>query len=106
MDTYGTIFEHALKKIRPDTKEIVENQMMFDDIKAFIKEKYSLDARLMGSVAKNTFIAGDKDLDIFVFFPIKTKKEDLEEKGLNIGKNVFKRFGGNYVVSYAEHPYT
>ena len=106
MEIYSTVFDHVLKKVRPDADEVVANQMMFDDIKKFIKEKYSIDARLMGSVAKNTFLAGDKDLDIFIFFPIKTKKEELEEKGLLIGKDVFKRFGGNYVVSYAEHPYT
>ncbi|NOQ55588.1 MAG: CCA tRNA nucleotidyltransferase [Nanohaloarchaea archaeon] len=106
MEVTKAIFDHALKKIRPDTDEVVSNQIMFDDIRKFIKEKFKIEARLMGSVAKNTFIAGDKDLDIFIFFPPTTKKEVLETKGLLIGKSVFKKFGGNYQVSYAEHPYT
>ncbi|MBW6462277.1 MAG: CCA tRNA nucleotidyltransferase [DPANN group archaeon] len=106
MEVIKTIFDHALKKIRPDTEEIISNQMMFDDIRKFIKEKFKIEALLMGSVAKNTFIAGDKDLDIFIFFPPSTKKEVLEVKGLLIGKTVFKKFGGTHQVSYAEHPYT
>ena len=106
MEVTKTIFTHALKKISPTAEEVVSNQIMFDDIRKFIKQKFSIDARLMGSVAKNTFIAGDKDLDIFIFFPPNTKKEVLETKGLLIGKSVFKKFGGIPQVSYAEHPYT
>ncbi len=106
MEVTKTIFAHTLKKISPTAEEVVSNQIMFDDIRKFIKQKFSIEARLMGSVAKNTFIAGDKDLDIFIFFPSSTKKEVLETKGLLIGKSVFKKFGGKPQVSYAEHPYT
>lgn len=106
MNQYNLILEHVQKEICPNTEEITQNELMFSKIQKYIKDKHSIDARLMGSVAKNTFIAGDKDLDIFIFFPMKTKKEELEKKGLSIGKNVFKKFGGNYMISYAEHPYT
>ncbi len=106
MVEYDSISSSVLEKICPSEKECIDNSSMFENIRKHIKEKYSLDARLMGSVAKDTFLAGDKDLDIFVVFPTTTRKEALEEKGLLIGKSVFKNFGGEYVVSYAEHPYT
>lgn len=100
------ILSKALSGIKPSDKEINETQAMFLKIQAFVKEKFALHADLMGSVAKGTFLAGDKDLDIFVFFPPETKRETLEKKGLEVGKAVFKHFGGKFEVSYAEHPYT
>lgn len=48
---------------------------------------------------------GDKDLDIFVFFPLDVSKEILKKMGLEIGKKVFEEFKGEYEIKYAEHPY-
>lgn len=80
---------------------------MFLEIQSFIREKFSVEADLMGSLAKDTFLAGDKDLDIFIFFSADVAREALEKKGLQIGKAVFLQFKtNNYQVSYAEHPYT
>lgn len=79
---------------------------MFGQIRSFIRDEFDRDARLMGSIAKDTFLTGDNDLDIFVFFPTDTSEETLEEEGLAIGEAVFDRFDGDYEVEYAEHPYT
>jgi len=49
---------------------------------------------------------GDRDLDIFILFDENTSRKELEEEGISIGKDVFKRFDGDYHVEYAEHPYT
>lgn len=103
MFDYGKV----ISKIKPDEGEIMKSRELASKISRFIREKYDLDARLMGSVAKNTFLSGDKDLDIFVLFPLSFSREDLEKKGLEIGKAVFLKFGsGKCIVSYAEHPYT
>ena len=100
-------YNTVVAKIKPDECEIVKSRELASRIALFIREKYDLDARLMGSVAKNTFLSGDKDLDIFVLFPLSFSREELEKKGLEIGKAVFLKFGGGkYIVSYAEHPYT
>ncbi len=96
----------VLEKVLPDSEERKRSKEKFRDIKEFIKEKHELEARLMGSLAKDTFLKGDKDLDIFVFFPDSTDREELEEKGLEVGKSVFEEFNGDYEVEYAEHPYT
>ena len=98
--------QKVLDRILPEERERQESQQMFEKIREFIAEEYGLEAGLMGSLAKDTFLSGDKDLDIFVFFPESTGREELEEKGLEIGKKVFEHFEGNYEVEYAEHPYT
>lgn len=98
--------EQVLERVLPDQEERDALQDMFQQIKEFIEEEYGLEALLMGSTAKDTFIAGDKDLDIFVFFPEDFDEEELEELGLGIGETVFQKFDGDFVVEYAEHPYT
>ncbi|MCK4327952.1 MAG: CCA tRNA nucleotidyltransferase [Candidatus Diapherotrites archaeon] len=64
------------------------------------------DAMLVGSIAKNTCLRGDKDLDIFILFDKKVPRKMLEKKGLDIGKKVAKAFGSKAGTHYAEHPYT
>lgn len=104
--TREDIKEQVLERVYPGEDELLENEEMFVKIRGFIKEAFDLDAKLMGSTAKDTFISGDKDLDIFVFFPTEKSEDFLEEKGLNVGKAVFDEFDGEYDVEYAEHPYT
>ena len=56
---------------------------------------------LVGSVARNTWIVGEKDVDVFITFPEEISREDLESLGLQIAKKV----ATDYEERYAEHPY-
>jgi len=58
-----------------------------------------LDVRLVGSVAKDTYV-GEPDIDVFILFPEDTPRDILENVGLSIGRKVV---GGE--ERYAEHPY-
>jgi tRNA nucleotidyltransferase (CCA-adding enzyme) len=58
-----------------------------------------LDVRLVGSVAKDTFV-GDPDIDVFIMFPEDTPRATLDEVGLSIGRKVVTG-----EERYAEHPY-
>ncbi|MCK4555109.1 MAG: CCA tRNA nucleotidyltransferase [Candidatus Aenigmarchaeota archaeon] len=101
------VLKKVLQKITPSQKEVKETTEMFSKIQQFIRVEFGLPAELMGSIAKSTFIAGDKDMDIFVLFSPSTPRKMLEKKGLEIGKAVFKKFNrGKFQISYAEHPYT
>ena len=100
------VFSEILADIKPDKKEIEECAVKFSEIAEYIKERFGLEALLMGSVAKDTFLRNDKDLDIFVFFPVKCSREELEKKGLKVGVGVFNHFKSKYEIKYAEHPYT
>lgn len=60
---------------------------------------------VVGSVARNTWISGDRDLDVFMLFDPSVSREELEKKGMALGRDIATRFGGNVVEKYAEHPY-
>ena len=100
------VFSEILVDIKPSKKEVDGCQVKFCEIADYIMKKFGIEALLMGSVAKNTFLKNDKDLDIFIFFPRNTTREKLEKDGLNIGIDVFNHYKSKYQIKYAEHPYT
>lgn len=106
MDEIDQVKKKMLEEITPSEEERTETKEKFKDIRDFIKKEFGLEAELMGSVAKDSYLKGNKDLDIFVFFPEEKKEEELEERGLEVGKSVFNHFNGEFKVDYAEHPYT
>jgi tRNA nucleotidyltransferase (CCA-adding enzyme) len=55
----------------------------------------------VGSTARDTWLAGERDIDIFVCVPPALDREDLESLGLEIGHEVLP--DGH--EEYAEHPY-
>jgi tRNA nucleotidyltransferase (CCA-adding enzyme) len=59
------------------------------------------DVLQVGSTARNTWISGDRDVDVFVRFPADLDREKLEEHGLEVGHSVLPE--GH--EEYAEHPY-
>lgn len=58
-----------------------------------------------GSVARDTWVRGDRDLDVFMLFDPSISREALEERGLALARSIARRFGGEAVEKYAEHPY-
>ena len=59
------------------------------------------DVLQVGSTARNTWISGDRDIDIFVRFPPELDRDTLEEYGLEVGHATVP--DGH--EEYAEHPY-
>ncbi|MFB6074355.1 MAG: CCA tRNA nucleotidyltransferase [Haloarculaceae archaeon] len=55
----------------------------------------------VGSTARGTWVAGDRDVDVFVCFPPALDRERLEEYGLQVGHAVLP----DGREEYAEHPY-
>jgi tRNA nucleotidyltransferase (CCA-adding enzyme) len=55
----------------------------------------------VGSSARGTWLAGDRDIDLFVCFPADLPREDLERYGLRVGRAVLP----DGREEYAEHPY-
>ncbi|MDD2666118.1 MAG: CCA tRNA nucleotidyltransferase [Methanocellales archaeon] len=68
-----------------------------------VADELNIDAHglLVGSVARDTWIVGEKDVDIFITFPEEISREDLESIGLQIAKKV----ATDHEERYAEHPY-
>ena len=98
----SSVLTRVLKEIVPSESEKKERQAIGRKIMdRLAKEGYK--SVMVGSTARDTFISGDRDIDIFVFFPTNTPRDEFEKKGLALGKKVLA--GYSPIVHYAEHPY-
>jgi len=88
-------FEYK-KNIKKITQEI--NKKLEIEIK---KRRLLVTIELVGSIAKDTYLKNDLDIDFFIKFPTKYSKEEIGKNALSIGKTILI----NTQESYAEHPY-
>lgn len=93
------------EKLQPTAEEKKRELEFAGEIVKLIKKKFGRQSVLVGSLAKDTDLRGNKDVDIFVLFPKNTPRKNLEKEGLRIGKHVCKEIGAEPEIHYAEHPY-
>ncbi|MDD6047983.1 MAG: CCA tRNA nucleotidyltransferase [Methanobrevibacter ruminantium] len=103
-------YESILNELRPTPKEIEAVNETTEKVIDFINElceKEDIDAKAnaVGSVAKNTWLRGKSDIDIFISFPIDTDMDYLKENGLDIAYKTNDALNGNASEHYASHPY-
>ncbi|MCD4843319.1 MAG: CCA tRNA nucleotidyltransferase [Methanosarcinales archaeon] len=104
------ILARVLTRIKPGANEHKKMREVVDHIIALIDQvvlKHGLsgvEAVLVGSAARGTWISGEHDLDIFISFPEDADKEELKTKGLEIAKEVASEADG-FIERYADHPY-
>ena len=98
------LLKEVLKEITPTEEEHLEEHKLVEDISKRLR-KCEVTPILVGSLAKGTDIRNNKDIDIFIMFPEDTSREELEKRGLEIGKKVFSEMKIPYEIDYAEHPY-
>lgn len=97
----------ALRKLIPSEREKEEifsiAETILERLGQEIKKRgiEDVETRIEGSIAKNTWISGDRDIDIFILFPKKYSKEDIISIGLDVAKIPFRE----WEERYAEHPY-
>jgi len=97
--------EEALVSLRPSPGEKEHIGAIADVIIRKIRESGLADGMVVGSVARDTWISGDRDLDVFMLFSPSVSREGLEEMGLRLGRQIVEDMGGIPVEKYAEHPY-
>jgi len=73
-------------------------------LRALSRHGVNAEVTLQGSVEHDTWLSGDRDLDVFVLFPGDWSREDLEKKGLPIIIEGASEVG-EVEIRYAEHPY-
>ncbi|MCW3140854.1 MAG: CCA tRNA nucleotidyltransferase [Methanophagales archaeon] len=105
-DGIKKICEEVIERIRPDEREKNKVHAVIDFIIAKINKKASemgieAHAISVGSTARNTWVSGEADIDIFIMFPAGISEKDLKEKGLALAKSISDR----YEERYASHPY-
>jgi len=100
------VCEQVLEKITPSASDRRELRQFSE---AFVKTvrdslqraKIDADVHIQGSIAKDTWIAGEKEIDLFISLS-KTTSRDALPKVLDVVKGVL---GDTWVEAYAEHPY-
>ena len=103
-------YELILKDLKPSQEEKDAVKKTSDKVISFINktcEEEGIDAKAhaVGSVAKNTWLSGKSDIDIFISFPYDCEMEELKEKGLYLAYKTNDALNGNASEHYASHPY-
>ncbi|MEF8871020.1 MAG: CCA tRNA nucleotidyltransferase [Haloarculaceae archaeon] len=105
-DEFDAVVERVRERVTPTPDERERLQAVAAELTERAEAAVSdlpVDADIVqvGSTARNTWIAGDRDIDLFVSFPPDLDREQLEEYGLEVGHAVLP--DGH--EEYAEHPY-
>ncbi len=99
------IIKSALDLVVPSEEEVERAKRAEEELKRRLENVLvnypNLEYRFLGSYARNTWLKGNLEIDIFILFPEETPIEDLERIGLEIGKTVVDE----YELRYAAHPY-
>ncbi len=100
------VAEEVLNRIKPREEELREAYRAYSFIrerllKLFPPDLFSIE--LYGSIAKDTAISGDLDLDVFVLVPREYGREWIRENFLRIAKKALEDIP--FEERYAEHPY-
>ncbi|HVP93642.1 MAG TPA: CCA tRNA nucleotidyltransferase [Methanoregulaceae archaeon] len=105
MVTRPALEESVLEEIRPGAGERELVRQVGERLVKYVNKSGIATGMIVGSVARDTWIRGDRDLDIFMLFPPDLSREELEEQGLRLARSVADSEGGPYYEKYAEHPY-
>ena len=105
-ETLDTVVGEIRRRVTPEPAErerlAAVTQTLIDRAEAAVAElPVSADVIRVGSTARDTWLAGDRDIDIFVRFDPSLSRERLETHGLAVGQQVLP----DGVQEYAEHPY-
>ncbi|ASJ05704.1 CCA tRNA nucleotidyltransferase [Thermococcus barossii] len=108
-DAIETVLQKVLQRIRPTEEERAFVEGLMRELEGIARdtiESLDLDVKpyFVGSLAKDTYLAGDHDVDLFLAFPLDTPLEELRERGLELGRAIAERLD-SHEVAYAEHPY-
>jgi len=97
--------EEVLRRIRPTPEERAYIRAMGERLIEAVERSGKAKAMMVGSVARDTFVRGDRDLDIFILFDTSLSRQELQDEGLSLARRIAEEFGATWREKYAEHPY-
>ena len=105
-DEFDAVVGAVRERVSPDESERERLQRAAGTVIERAREAVAdlpvaADVVQVGSTARGTWTAGDRDVDVFVAFPPELDREQLESYGLAVGHAVLP--DGH--EEYAEHPY-
>jgi len=100
------IEEQVLDKIAPTAEEEIAISKTVKELLIKVHNEIAIcdctvEVRLVGSIAKSTYLRGSLDIDLFILYPPSVPRDEIKCFTLHIGKKVLK----NWIIQYAEHPY-
>lgn len=106
MTTLDDVLDTVRKRVTPSSEERDRLERTAESVierteTAVAEIPVAADVIRVGSSARNTWLRGDRDIDIFVRFAPDLSRSELEQYGLEVGKSVFP----DGRLEYAEHPY-
>jgi len=106
MNEFDAVVSRIRQRVEPDDAErkrldTAVETLTDRTIEAIDELPVAADVIQVGSTARDTWLAGDRDIDLFVSFPPDLDRDRLEEYGLEVGHTVLP--DGH--EEYAEHPY-
>ena len=104
-DEVDTVVERVRERVEPDDDERARLESVVEELTARAEAAVAdlpveADVVLAGSTARETWLAGERDVDLFVRLPPDLDREQLREYGLTVGHAVV-----DGREEYAEHPY-
>lgn len=101
------VVEKVSSRVSPNSEDYAELRKVLRKVSARIRKEaeargLKIKVEAVGSVAKDTWIRSDKDIDIFIIFADGTEKEKAKGQGLELAKAAS---GSSWRLGYAEHPY-
>ncbi len=102
------ILNSIIDEIIPDLAEVKRLKKTcekLEDVATDLSDEYEYKPMFCGSIAKDTWLKNKKDVDLFLLFNEDLDMEELEERGLEVGKKIIKELNGRWDLAYADHPY-
>ncbi|AGB02234.1 CCA tRNA nucleotidyltransferase [Methanoregula formicica] len=101
----SSLEEAVLAGLRPAKEERDHVCGIAQRILEKIRQGGKAEGMVVGSIARHTWVKGDRDLDVFMLFDPSLSREQLEAEGLALARSIAAAFTDNYHEKYAEHPY-
>ncbi|RLE48579.1 MAG: CCA tRNA nucleotidyltransferase, partial [Candidatus Methanomethylicota archaeon] len=107
MENFEQIKAIVLERVKPKEEERKKVLSIASKVIEKAKEKageigVKAEVEVEGSIAKDTWLSGDRDIDVFIKLPVELGVESIRSVGLEIAKAAA---GEKWIESYAEHPY-
>ena len=105
-DRFNKVRKRILADIKPSKEELQETVYLVNKLSSRLKRAVPKDVeiRVTGSISRGTNLNDTADIDIFLLFSTKFKKDYIIKKGLAYGKKALRK-GDSFEIKYAEHPY-
>lgn len=105
-DEWTSVIETVRERVEPDESEREAMQTAIETLTERVEDAIADipvngAVKLAGSTARDTWLAGDRDIDIFVAFPPDLERDYLESYGLTVGHAALP----DGREEFAEHPY-